>query len=98
MASKSERTKRMHSEYGTSPYNVCGNCCNYQKSEHKLGQHCCIAYGDVDWTDCEVDYATPACGIYNHAFHGLRPKRTPLVNVYESPPKGGNVEGQCNLF
>lgn len=68
---------RMRKEYGEKPANWCGQCCNCQA---KCGvSKVCIAWSDtLPWNE-----DLRACGLFNVAFRGLRPRRRPLHEMFE---------------
>lgn len=77
---------KMQKVYGQDLSHKCGSCCNCHNSTHKPGTRVCIAYGDVDYTDCAWNPNDYGCGLYNKPFHALTPERRPLVLVYGPKP------------
>lgn len=83
--------KRMYAEYGDCPSAHCDTCCNFQSTAEANGAKACIAYGA--WKAWDPN--TYACGIYNVAFRGLRPRRRPLGELYEKSKKTNTQETNC---
>lgn len=74
-------SRRMLKEYGYGRIQKCGTCCNCQHTAAlNTSKKACIAYSEsMAW-----DETSPSCGLYNIAFRGIRPKRRPLSEMFES--------------
>lgn len=90
---KREKQTLMQKVYGCRYDENCSRCCNLQKSAYSVLK-VCIAFGDVDYTDCTWDATTTACGIFNQPFHALKPRRVPIVEIYGPKPKENEDNSQ----
>lgn len=77
-----EKVKAMEKAYNSRDGKRCGSCCNCQYSDFDPRKRVCLAFGDVDYTDCSWDTSSKACGLYNRPFCGLKPVRRPIVELY----------------
>lgn len=97
MALSSAAASRMRKEYGESPAQRCRNCCNCQLKRRSEQSKICIGYSlEEPWDDNSI-----ACGLFNIAFEGLRPRRRRLEEMYPTKPKNYKselAEGQDSLF
>lgn len=88
----------MRNYYGTKYGRCCRHCCNCQKKSAGIPEYGlrCIAYSDTAaWDPDEI-----ACGLYNTAFLGMRPRVRQLEEM-RNPKRGPEKEqldGQPCLF
>lgn len=70
---------RMRKTYGEKPAEHCDYCCNCQQISRTGRERACIAY------DCNAlwDPHQHACGLFNVAFAGIRPRIRPLAEMYQ---------------
>lgn len=86
----------MYETYGKSLTEKCRQCCNYQLKEKGGAEHICIAYSNTyKW-----DGMSQACQkLYNFPFRGIRPRLTPLENLFaQNTVRPSIIEGQQRLF
>lgn len=81
--SSSSLLRAMYSEYGLSPKAAtrCRTCCNLHFNPDDPHARVCIAYGYSKGEDCNWDPESVACGLYNRAFLGLRPRHRTILDM-----------------
>lgn len=80
---------RMRKEYGEKPADRCRHCCNCQSKCRGDSAKMCIGYSrTITWDEDSV-----ACGLFNIAFNGLRPRRRMLEEMY--PDKSKSSAKDC---
>lgn len=95
-----DKYKMMSKEYGSNPIVWCRDCCNCQKHPVRTKSLYCIAFGWTEEFDCSWSPdRMGGCGLFNHPFKALRPRRVPLIEVYgPKRPKSKTNEDQVSLF
>ena len=70
----------MQKQYGERISDYCRNCCNCQHISPEDHHKVCIAYSlDIPW-----DMGNKACGLFNRAFYGIRPRYRRLEELFKS--------------
>lgn len=87
--------ERMQSAYGTNHAKHCSGCCNCQPRSRGSKALFCTGYGAEYCLDWNPDFY--ACGLYNKAFLGIRPRLRPLGELYDRPAAKEDSE-QISLF